>query len=58
MTQANKVLSAALPACQELDAMIRSLELNLGRNHSKSPFESMYAANGMSFSTIEKKAPA
>jgi hypothetical protein len=28
----------------------------MGKNHSKSPFESMYAANNMTYSSIEKKA--
>jgi len=31
------------------------MEVKLGKNHSKSPFELLYAANGMAFSTCENK---
>ena len=57
MSHAQKVLTAAMPAVQELDQMIKQLETNLGKAHSVSPFTGLYAQAGVQFSTYEKKAP-
>jgi hypothetical protein len=42
MSSAQRILTTAKPTTSQLDALIRQMEVTLGKAHTKSPFDSLF----------------
>jgi hypothetical protein len=45
---AHRILTQSQPAAAQLDALIKQMEITLGKSHSNSPFSGLYAQYGFS----------